>query len=82
MNIKQYLRYVFAKVSQYLEEKSYKIYVTDALKGLIEVTGRCKVSYRWHDLYEPPEVDTRTTAEVTNDIIAGLEKILGKEEDE
>lgn len=65
-----------------MQDKSYRVYVTDALKGLIEVSGRCKVSYRWNDLFEPHETDTRTTAEVTNDIIAGLEKILGKEEDD
>lgn len=61
---------------------SYKVYVTDALRGIIEVSGRCKVSNRWVDLLSPVEEDTRTTAEVTNDIIAGLEKILGKEEDD
>lgn len=61
---------------------SYKVYVTDALKGIIEVSGRCKVSNRWVDLLNPVKEDTRTTAEVTNDIIAGLEKILRKEEND
>ncbi len=61
---------------------SYKVYVTDALRGIIEVSGRCKVSARWVDLLNPVAEDTRTTAEVTNDIIAGLEKILGKEEND
>jgi hypothetical protein len=61
---------------------SYKVYVTDALRGIIELSGRCKVSARWVDLLNPVEEDTRTTAEVTNDIIAGLEKILGKEEND
>ncbi|MBP5431064.1 hypothetical protein [Ruminococcus sp.] len=61
---------------------SYKVYVTDALRGIIEISGRCKVSNRWVDLLNPVEEDTRTCAEVTNDIIAGLEKILGKEEDD
>ena len=71
-----------AKYKIYQREESYKIYVTDALKGIIEVSGRCKVSHRWVDILNPVEEDTRTTAEVTNDIIAGLEKILGKEEDD
>ena len=71
-----------AKYRIYQREESYKIYVTDALKGIIEVSGRCKVSHRWFDIFNPVEEDTRTTAEVTNDIIAGLEKILGKEEDD
>lgn len=61
---------------------SFRIYVTDALKGIIEVSGRCKASYRWIDLLDKPVEDTRTTAEVTNDIIAGLEKILRKEEND
>lgn len=61
---------------------SYKVYVTDMLKGVIETIGRGQVSYRWADLFEPAKTDTRTTAEVTEDIIAGLEKILGKEEDD
>lgn len=59
---------------------AYKLYVTDILKAIAETIGRGKVSYRWADMFKPPETDTRTTAEVTNDIIAGLEKILGKEE--
>lgn len=66
----------------YLRDESYKIYVTDALKGIIETFGRCKVSHRWADIFEPKHEETRSTAEVTNDIIAGLEKILGKEEDD
>jgi hypothetical protein len=61
---------------------SYKVYVTDALKSIIEVSGKCKVSARWVDILNPPEEDTRTCAEVTNDIIAGLKKILRKEEND
>lgn len=65
-----------------MHDMSYKVYVTDMLKGVIETIGRRQVSYRWADTIYPPEEDTRTTEEVTNDIIAGLEKILGKEEDD
>ena len=61
---------------------SYKVYVTDALKCIAETSGRCKASTRWIDSLNPVEEDTRTTAEVTNDIIAGLEKILRKEEND
>lgn len=65
-----------------MRDMSYKVYVTDALKGVIEVSGKCKVSNRWVDILNPPEEDTRTCTEVTDDIIAGLEKILGKEEND
>lgn len=71
-----------AKYNQYLEEKSYKVYVTDILKGLIDVSGRGRVNFRWEDILHPVETDTRTTSEVTDDIIAGLKKILRKEEDD
>lgn len=70
-----------AKFSQYLQDRSYRIYVTDALKGIIETAGRSKVSHRWIDGIIKPVEDTRTTEEVTNDIIAGLGKLLRKEEE-
>ena len=60
---------------------SYKCYMTDIVKAIAESSGHCRIAYRWAELLQGSETDERTTEEVTADIIEGLEKILGKEEE-
>lgn len=55
--------------------------MTDIAKAIAESSGHCRIAYRWAELLQESETDERTTEEVTADIIEGLEKILGKEEE-
>lgn len=67
MTVKAFVRYCYERFKRETEEKSYRIYVTDALRGLC---GGEKVQ-RWIDIITPQKVDTRSQDEIINDIITG-----------
>lgn len=66
------MRYVKAQVEQEVQEYAYRIYVTDALKGLIGHTER------YYDWIKPQKTDNRTADEIINDIKEGLNKLGGE----
>ena len=55
------------------EEKSYRIYVTDALYYL------ARLNTRYADAIKPQKVETRTANEIISDLSAKLNK-MGKED--
>jgi tRNA A-37 threonylcarbamoyl transferase component Bud32 len=58
-----------------MQDKSYRIYVTDALQLLTKKFGGEYLKNRFYDVIEPHIEETRTAEEVINDIrnkIAGL----------
>ena len=61
------------------EDTAFRIYVTDTLRLLTDNTakasGGSKVSKRWWDIIHQPAPETRTGAEIAQDVIkrAGLE---------
>lgn len=65
------MRYVEAKVKQALEEKAYRIYVTDSLRAIINNPG----NQRYADMIKPRKVETRTATEIIDHIKSGLQGI-------
>lgn len=63
----------------------YRVYVTDALKLLVENTARYSggnhMTQRWIDSITPKKQDTRTGAEIAADVIkkAGLKVVRNSE---
>lgn len=58
-----------------MQDKSYRIYVTDALQLLTKKFGGEYLENRFYDVIEPHIEETRTAEEVINDIrnkITGL----------
>jgi len=56
------MRYVKARITQEVEAKTYRIYVTDALK----VLGN--LNMRYADMLKKPHVETRTKEEIVDSI--------------
>lgn len=67
------MRYVEARTEQEVHEYTYRIYVTDALKGLINANERY---YDW--ITKSHKVETRTAEEIINNIKDGLNKLGGE----
>lgn len=67
------MRYVEARVEQEVQEYTYRIYVTDVLKGLINTNERY---YDW--ITRPRKVETRTAEEIIDNIKTGLAKLGGE----
>lgn len=65
------MRYVESKAKQALEEKAYRIYVTDSLRAIINNPS----NMRYADIIKPQKVETRTAAEIIDNIRKGLEGI-------
>lgn len=67
------------KLKKDQEDAAYRVYVTDTLRLLTENTakssGGAKVTKRWWDIINRPAPDTRTGAQIVQEIIegAGLE---------
>lgn len=60
-------------MEQEVQEYTYRIYVTDALKGLIHTNERY---YDW--ITRPRKVETRTAEEIIDNIKTGLAKLGGE----
>ncbi len=67
------MRYVKAKAQQALEEKAYRIYVTDSLRAIINNPS----NGRYIDAIKPHKVETRTATEIIDHIKNGLKGIDG-----
>lgn len=67
------MRYVEAKRHQALEDKAYRIYVTDSLRAIINNPS----NMRFADMIKPQKVETRTATEIIDHIKRGLKGIDG-----
>lgn len=65
------MRYVEAKARQALEDKAYRIYVTDSLRAIINNPS----NMRYADAIKPQRVEKRTATEIINHIKNGLQGI-------
>ena len=68
--LKPFMRYVKAKAQQALEDKAYRIYVTDSLRAIINNPS----NGRYIDMIKPRKVETRTATEIIDHIKSGLKK--------
>ena len=68
------MRYVEARLDEYLRDKTYRIYITRSLQ-LIPQSKYITANYT--DLIEPKEEDTRTGDEIALDIINRAGLIVG-----
>lgn len=66
--------YCNARFVEYTEELSYRIYVTDGVKYILEGRGLAKVSKRYIDIIRPTPEDKRTAEQIISDLTkkAGL----------
>lgn len=62
------IEHVIAEWEKDEEEKTFKIYITDMAKGLVEAWGG-EVTLRFADTYKPVEQDTRTGDEIALEVI-------------
>ena len=75
-NAKTFMRYCCAKINIEQKRETYRIYVTDALKTIVENTARfaggMRLDVRYVDLFKTQ--DNRTADEIVADVIkkAGL----------
>ena len=69
------MRYVSARIEETAREKAYRIYVTDALRGLY---GAEKGVMRYADIFAPKH--NRTEDEIKASIFEKLKKMGGEEE--
>ena len=65
--MKDFLCYAEARAEEYHIQRSYQIYMTDALKAAY------KLNIRWADRFKPEE--TRSAEEIIDSISNGLAKI-------
>lgn len=65
------MRYAEAKAKQALEEKAYRIYVTDSLRAIINNPE----NQRYADMIKPQKVETRTAKEIIDHICEGLQGV-------
>lgn len=66
---KAFVRYVMASYEKQMKELSYKIYVTDMLRNIPQMTY---FNARWADTLKSKEEDNRTPEQVVDDLIASL----------
>lgn len=62
------MRYAEAKAKQALEDKAYRIYVTDSLRAIINNPS----NGRYVDMIKPQKVETRSAKEIIDHIANGL----------
>lgn len=65
------MRYAEGKARQALEEKAYRIYISDSLRAIINNPS----NPRYIDTIKPQKVETRTAADIIDKIRKGLEGI-------
>ena len=71
------MRYVKARIQTEQRDTAYRIYVTDALKGIVTNTSTAEesvgISVRYAELIAPKKEETRTPEEVIDSIKKKLE---------
>jgi hypothetical protein len=75
------LRYVKARINDEVEQKAYRIYVSDALKYVTENTSRSHggttLSRRYIDIIDKTPEDERTADEIISSIRKKLKELEG-----
>lgn len=69
--MKNFLPYVKAKIGERSEELAFRVYASDALKGIFKAVGG-EMTLRYYDIIEPKKAETRTPDE----IVEGIRKKL------
>lgn len=73
-NLGNFLKYVRAKIREKSEELSFKVYVTDSLKGIFKSMGG-EVNMRYYDVISETKTEERTADEIVKGIRDKLNKI-------
>lgn len=73
MRAKAYISALPELINRGIKDEAYRIYITDALKVISENTAkfasRQYMDRRYAELYDTPQKETRTGAEIAADVI-------------
>lgn len=69
------MHYCVAKYKQNVDEKIYRIYMSDLMKVVCERAAGVSINKRYIEIMDPHRKDTRSCEEITADIVSrcGLE---------